>query len=354
MPSTINTQVIFRKVPTTYPVKGEHLEVARMPFSPDTIELAPGDFILKNLVLSVDPYMRVRMRIDTNPVKAKSVSDPVPINGVMTGGGIGLVIRSNNERFSVGDYAEGMIGWEEYTVVRSNKADSFQLRNDAKNSGLPLTYYVGVLGMPGITAYIGLLKIGDAKPGETLFITSAAGAVGQLVGQIGKLKGMRVVGSAGDDAKVRFVLEECGYDAAFNYKTRDTSEALTEMCPGGIDVYFENVGGKTLDIVLEHAKNFARIAVCGMVSQYNREKPEGVYNLENVLWKRLRIQGFIFSDHIPEYGAQFQKDVMTWLKEGKIKYKEDVVVGIENAPDAFIGMLKGKNFGKQVVKIADP
>ncbi|RUS22456.1 hypothetical protein BC937DRAFT_89063 [Endogone sp. FLAS-F59071] len=344
-----NTQVYFRKVPTTYPVNGEHIEVVKTPFSADTVELADGDFLIKNLVLSVDPYMRGRMRNQTK----KSYSPAFAIDAVLNGAGVSVVLRSKNENFKAGDYVYGLIGWEEYTVVRAAMAGSFQLRNEAKDSGLPISNYIGVLGMPGMTAYIGLYKFANMKAGETLFVSAAAGAVGQLVGQIGKINGLHVVGSVGDDSKAKYLIDECDFDAVFNYKTTNVAEGLAEHCPNGVDIYFENVGGKTLEAVIDAANNFARIVVCGMISQYNLENPEPVHNLVQIIGKRIRMEGFIVGDSAAEYRPAFVKDVTTWLKEGKIQYKEDVAVGIENAPEAFIGMLKGKNFGKQVVKIAD-
>jgi NADPH-dependent curcumin reductase CurA len=219
---------------------------------------------------------------------------------------------------------------------------------------VPLSWYLGVLGMPGMTAYVGLLDIGKPKAGETVYVSAAAGAVGQIVGQLARMQGCRVVGSAGSDDKVAWLTREAGYDAAFNYKTSGPlGAALGEHCPKGIDVYFENVGGAMLDAVLTRMNVRGRIAACGMISQYNLEQPEGVHNLMAVVGNRLTIQGFIVSDHFDRL-PQFIQQMTGWLADGKVVYREDVAEGIENAPAAFIGMLKGENFGKQVVKIADP
>jgi len=345
-----NTRVIFAKYPVEYPIPGEHLVVEKVPFDPDTVQLADGEFLIKNLVLSLDPYIRGLLR----PPQIKSYFSPVLLGSPLKSHGIAEVIKSANSKYKVGDWVYGYILWEEYTVVRADYLPVFEVYNHIKTTGLPVTNYVGVLGMPGMTAYVGLLKYAQPiKKGETLFVSAASGAVGQLVGQIGKLQGLRVVGSVGDDAKVEFLLKQCGFDAAFNYKTHDTGEKLKELCPNGIDIYFENVGGKTLEHVLNNANNFARIVACGMISQYNLQNPEGVHNLMNIVGKRIRMEGFIVSDSAAEYGERFFHDVTAWLKGGSIVYKEDVVVGIEKAPEAFIGMLKGKNFGKQVVKIFD-
>ncbi|KAK9759723.1 hypothetical protein K7432_016987 [Basidiobolus ranarum] len=270
----------------------------------------------------------------------------------MQAGGVSEVIKSKNPEYKEGDIVTGMIGWENYTVISGGK--DLRKIEGARESSIPLSYYLGVLGMPGMTAYAGLFKIGEPKEGETIFISAASGAVGQVVGQIAKVKGLRVVGTAGDDSKVEYLLKELKFDAAFNYKKVDLDQALSESCPNGIDVYFENVGGKMLDTVLKHCNDFARIPVCGMISQYNRfSNPEPIYNIALVLSKRIRFQGFIVSEIAAEFASQFSKDVPTWLKEGKMVYKEDKMEGIENAPEAFLRILRGENFGKQVVKLAD-
>jgi len=208
-----------------------------------------------------------------------------------------------------------------------------------------------MLGLPGMTAYSGLFKIGQPKKGETIYVSTAAGAVGQIVCQISKILGLRVIGSAGDDNKIDFLLNELKLDGAFNYKKVDIKEKLKELCPNGIDIYFDNVGGEMLDIVLLRLNNYARVIACGMVSQYNAEKPYGIKNLISVIPKRILIQGFVATDHYKELYGKFLKDMNGWLKSHNLKYKEDMVSGIENAPQAFLNLFNGKNFGKLIIKI---
>jgi NADPH-dependent curcumin reductase CurA len=319
--------------------------------TPDNFELAAtpapapgdGDVLVRNLYMSVDPYMRGRM------MDRKSYVPPFQIGEPLKAGVVGQVAESNNPNLKPGQIVTGMLDWAQYTLVKGGTG-----LMPIPPTNVPLSYYLGVLGMPGMTAYVGLLDIGKPKQGETVYVSAAAGAVGQIVGQLAKMQGCRVVGSAGDDAKVAWLTEEAGYDAAFNYKTVSSlNDALAEHCPKGIDVYFENVGGAMLDAVLTRMNMRGRIVACGMISQYNLEKPEGVRNLMMVVGNRLLIQGFIVSDHFDRL-PQFIQQMSGWLAEGKVTYREDVAEGIENAPAAFIGMLKGENFGKQVVKIADP
>ncbi|ORX89681.1 NAD(P)-binding protein [Basidiobolus meristosporus CBS 931.73] len=343
-----NTQIIFNKVPDAMPVVGEHIKLVTEDFDPNTVALSENDVLLRNLFMSVDPYMRGKMR----EAEAKSYSPAFTLGKVLDAGGVSEVIKSKNPEYKEGDIVQGLIGWENYTVVSEGK--NLRKIDGARQSSIPLSYHLGVLGMPGMTAYAGLFKIGEPKQGETIFISAASGAVGQVVGQIAKIKGLRVVGAAGDDSKVKFLLDELKFDAAFNYKKMDLDEAFNKYCPKGIDVYFENVGGKMLDTVLKHCNDFARIPVCGMISQYNRtSNPEPIYNTHMILSKRIRVQGFIVAEIASEFRAQFAQEVPAWLKEGKLIYKEDVMDGIDNAPEAFLRILRGENFGKQVVKIAD-
>ncbi|KAI8098466.1 uncharacterized protein BX664DRAFT_318774 [Halteromyces radiatus] len=342
-----NTQVIFSKVPTTYPVVGEHVTVKKSEFDLDA-PLAEGEFILKTLVLSVDPYMRGRMR----DASTKSYSPPFLIDQPMNGHTMKQVVKSNNADFKVGDLVYGMGNFEEYSKVNAAiaKALGLKVRNDPKTNGIPISNYIGILGMPGMTAYVGLYKIGEIKKGETIYISAASGAVGQVAGQIAKAQGLRVVGSAGSDEKVAY-LKEIGFDAAFNYKTEDIDAKLSEYCPNGIDVYFENVGGKMLEIVLTKLNPFSRIIACGMISQYNLEKPEPVHNLVNIVAKRIKFQGFIVSDY-PEVEPEFFKTVTQLILDNKIRYQESFAEGIEKTPEALLDVLKGNNFGKQVVNVA--
>jgi NADPH-dependent curcumin reductase CurA len=252
--------------------------------------------------------------------------------------------------FQVGDYVLGMQGWREYFV--SGGTDLTKIDPNIA----PIQTYLGVLGMPGMTAYVGLLDVGRPKAGETVFVSAASGAVGAVACQIAKIKGCRVVGSAGSNEKVAWLMDTGGLDAAFNYKEAD--DLVTELsknCPKGIDVYFENVGGKHLEAALQHMNPFGRIVVCGMISQYNATKPEpGPHNLDFVITKRLTLKGFIVSDHYDRL-SQFYSDMSRWVAEGRIKWKETIIEGIENAPKAFIGLFTGKNLGKMLVRVGpDP
>ncbi|ORZ24586.1 hypothetical protein BCR42DRAFT_403224 [Absidia repens] len=343
-----NTQVIFSKVPSTFPVSGEHITINKSQFDLEA-PLAEGEFIVKTLVLSVDPYMRGRMR----DASIKSYAPAFILGQPMDGHSVMQVIKSNSVKTKEGDYLYGMGKFEEYTKWNDKTASEQNLvvRNDPKSNGIPVSYYVGVLGMPGLTAHYGLYAIGNIKKGETIYISAASGAVGQLAGQISKAHGLRVVGSAGSAEKVAY-LKEIGFDAAFNYKTDDTDAKLTELCPNGVDVYFENVGGKMLEIVLTHMNTFGRIIGCGMISQYNLAKPEKVGNLMNIVSKRLKFEGFIIFDH-PEAESQFLKDVTQMILDKKIRYQETHTKGIENTPEALLDVLTGKNFGKQVVDVAN-
>ena len=304
--------------------------------------LAPnaGEMIVKSLYISVDPYMRGRMN------DAKSYAAPVEIGAVMVGGVAGEVVQSNHSKFAVGDVVQGEFGWQTYTVSNGKGVRKV----DPKIA--PISTALGVLGMPGLTAYFGLLEIGQLKPGETVVVSGAAGAVGSIVGQIAKIKGCRAVGIAGSDEKVRYLIDELGFDGAFNYKTtKNYGDKLKQLCPNGIDVYFDNVGGAITDAVIPLINSHARLAICGQISQYNLEQPEmGPRWLWPLIAKQARVEGFLvfqFAERYPE-AAQAMAG---WVKAGKLKYKEDVVEGFENLPKAFIGMLEGDNTGKRLVKV---
>jgi len=332
---TENTQILFKSRPTGW-VDASHFQVAKGPIA----KPASGEVLIRNIFMSLDPYMRGRMR------EQKSYAPGFELGQVLQAGAVGEVIESNDRSLAVGDLVEGRLGWETHSVAKAanvNKVDG--------NVG-SLSHYLGVLGMPSMTAWVGLRDIGQPKAGETVYVSAASGAVGQVAGQIAKLQGCYVAGSAGSDAKVAYIKDELGFDAAFNYQTATAlSDALAQACPEGIDVYFENVGGAMLDAVLLNVNPYARIVACGMISQYNLEKPEGVHNLGTIVGNKVRLQGFIVSDHM-HLKAEFMAEMSGWLAAGKIKYREDITQGIENAPSAFIGMLKGENFGKQVVQIA--
>ncbi len=301
-----------------------------------------GQLLVKILYLSVDPYMRGRMN------DAKSYAKPVALGEVMVGGTVGKVIASKHPDYQVGDYVESRLGWQEYAL-----SDGTDLRKiDA--SLAPLSTALGVLGMPGMTAYFGLLAICDPQPGETVVVSGAAGAVGSLVGQIAKIKGCRVVGIAGTDDKVDWLVNELGFDAAFNYKTTDNYVAkLRELCPQGVDVYFDNVGGAITDAVLLSLNTKARISICGQISQYNLEKPEMGPRLWGLLLtKQAKAEGFLVFQFADRY-AEGMQQMAEWIKQGKIKYHEEFTEGIASTPRAFIAMLQGQNTGKQLVKVAD-
>ncbi|KAG0006701.1 hypothetical protein BGZ65_004946 [Modicella reniformis] len=343
MPS--NTSVIYLKNPTEFPVVGEH-------FAAQTIKdfkpvLKDGEVLTRNLVFSLDPYMRGKMRDSSK----ESYSPSFEIGKPLDARGVAEVIESKNDKFPVGSIIHAFIGWEEYTVLP--ELPTTRIIPGVRETKLPLSSYVGVLGMPGLTAYASLKDIGKPKAGETIFISAASGAVGQLAGQLAKAWGLTVIGSAGSDDKVDYLLKEVGFDKAFNYKKRSVHDALKELAPNGIDIYFENVGGETLEAALDNMNIFGRIIACGMISQYNTTTPYGVKNLMNVVSKRLTMRGFIVSDFYEQYFGDFFREVRDLLLEKKIVYKVDEVKGVEAAPNAFVGLLQGKNFGKQVVTVAD-
>ena len=304
----------------------------------------PGQVLLRTRWLSLDPYMRGRMS------DAKSYAAPVEIGAPITAETVGEVVASDNPGFAVGDLLTAFAGWQEFFVT-----DGHGSRRVDPSSAPPSTA-LGVLGMPGMTAYTGLLNIGRPKPGETVVVAAASGPVGSLVGQIAKLKGARAVGIAGGADKCRHLTEDLGFDAAVDHRGADLPRALAAACPDGIDVYFESVGGAVFEAVLPLLNPFARIPVCGLVSAYNAtETPPGPDRLpglmRSVLTKRLHIQGFIVWD-FSEQAEDFRREVGGWVNAGRVRYREDIVEGLERAPDAFIGLLKGRNFGKLVVRVS--
>lgn len=297
-----------------------------------------GQVLVKNLYLSLDPYMRGRM--NAGPSYAANVA----IGQVMVGGTAGEVVDSNNPGFKPGDTVVGYFGWQQYGV--SDGADLQKV--DAK--AVPLSAYLGAVGMPGLTAWWGLIDIGAPKVGETVVVSAAGGAVGSIVGQIAKLKGCRAVGIAGGKEKCDLVVKEFGFDACVDYKGGNLAKDLRAAAPKGIDIYFENVGGVVLETVTLQLNPFARIPFCGLISQYNEPRPHGLDNFVMLLINRVKLQGFIVSDYATR-SEQAMKELAQWVSEGKIKYRETIANGIENAPRAFLGMLKGENIGKQLVKL---
>ncbi len=305
-------------------------------------KLGSGELLVRVLFLSVDPYMRPLIG------GGRSYRAAAEIGDVITGGGVGEVTQSNHPGFAVGEIVEGYFGWQQYAI-----SDGSGVRK-VDPTLAPISTALGVLGMPGLTAYFGLLDIGQLRTGETVVVSGAAGAVGSLVGQIAKIMGCHAVGIAGTDEKVRYITEELGFDEAFNYKaTRNYYRMLKELCPNGIDVYFDNVGGAITDAVFRLINVRARIVVCGQISQYNLERPEVEPRwLWALIVKQARAEGFLVFQFAERY-AEGLAQMAQWLKEGKLKYRETITEGIENAPRAFIGMLKGENIGKQLVKVAD-
>lgn len=329
-----NKQVLLAARPKGAPTESDFRIVET-----DLAEPGDGELVVKNLFLSLDPYMRGRMN------EGKSYAARLEIGDVMIGGTVGEVISSKNPKFAVGDSVVGSLGWQQYGVSNG------QGLNKVDPKLVPISAYLGVVGMPGVTAWYGLYDIGKPKEGETVVVAAASGAVGSVVGQLAKLRGCRAVGIAGGKEKCEWVVRELGFDACLDHRDPTLKEQFKEATPKGVDVYFENVGGAILDMVLARLNPFSRIPLCGIVSQYNSTEPYGVKNFASLLTNRVTVQGFIVSEHMnrwPEALADLAKNVAA----GRIKYRESVAEGLDEAPRAFIGMLEGKNFGKQLVKIA--
>lgn len=304
--------------------------------------LEEGQILVRNIYLSLDPTNRGWLN------EAENYLPPVAIGEVIRGFGIGVVEQSHNVNFPEGTFVQGLLGWQDYAVT-----DGTDLSEFSKDPSVPLTAYLGLFGFIGMTAYFGLLDIGKPKVGETLVVSGAAGAVGSLVGQIGKIKGCRVVGIAGSEEKCRWLKDELGFDAAINYKTESVLESLQQYCPDGIDVYFENVGGEILDAVLNLINLRARIVLCGLISQYNATKPvPGPYNFANILIKRAKLEGFIILDYF-DRAQEALADLGEWYAQGKIKYRVDVIDGLENAPRTINKLFDGTNQGKLVIKVSE-
>jgi len=306
----------------------------------DIETMASGDVLVEVLWVSVDPYMRGRMN------DAKSYIEPFALGATIAAGAVGRVLRSNSKEFSEGDYVEGMLGWQTCALAAAKHLRKLD------PSHAPVQTALGVLGMPGMTAYFGLLDICRPKPGETVLVSGAAGAVGSYVGQIARIKGCRVIGIAGGAEKCRLLKEELGFDAAIDYKNSNVAAELRTLCPKGVDCYFDNVGGAVTDAVFPQLATFARVSICGQISQYNNTTVEtGPRLLSYVLVKQARVEGFIVSRYF-DRAKEFFSEMVPWVRDGRVKYRETVVEGIENAPKAFIGMLNGENVGKMLVKVA--
>jgi hypothetical protein len=331
---TTSREVRLKSRPVGLPQAG-NFEIATVELPPP----GPGEVQVRNSWMTVDPYMRGRMN------DVKSYSPPFALGEAMQGGALGEVIASNDPSLKVGDLVQSFFGWREAFNAPAAAVQKLDTQ------GLPVQAFLGVAGMPGLTAYVGLLRIAALKPGDVVFVSAASGAVGSLVCQIAKLKGHKVIGSAGGPEKMAF-LKELGVDVAIDYKAEpDLTAALAKAAPEGIDVYFENVGGEHLEAAIACANPFARFALCGMISQYNAtEAPTGPRNIIQAVGKSLRLEGFIVSNHADMQPA-FVKDLAAWHAAGKLKWKETVFEGIEKAPDAFLGLFRGENFGKMLVKL---
>ncbi|EEA94799.1 NADP-dependent oxidoreductase [Pseudovibrio sp. JE062] len=337
----VNRQIVLAERPVGAPTSQNfRLEDAAIPTPGE------GEMLLRTVYLSLDPYMRGRMS------DAKSYADPVEIGAPMVGGTVSVVVKSNLKGFAEGDWVVSLGGWQDYSI--SNGEMVFNL---GKEPAMP-SWALGIMGMPGFTAYAGLLEIGEPKEGETIAVAAATGPVGATVGQIGKIKGCRVVGIAGGAEKCKHAVDNLGFDVCLDRNSPTFAQDLKDACPDGIDVYFENVGGAVFDAVLPLLNPHARIPLCGLISQYNATSlPDGPDRIGmlmgTLLVKKIRMQGFIIFDSFPNLYPKFAADMQQWIAQGKVKYREQMVDGLENAPDAFMGLLEGKNFGKVVVKVGD-
>ncbi|MEM7292826.1 MAG: NADP-dependent oxidoreductase [Pseudomonadota bacterium] len=306
---------------------------------------ADGDVLIATRFISVDPYLRGRMN------DAKSYVAPFPLHEPVVSGGVGEVIASQNPAFSVGDVVCGYFPWQDVVLAKKGSG-VLQSLEKVNVDGVSMTAYLGILGMPGQTAWVGLNEIGQPQSGETVFVSAASGAVGSTVGQIAKQLGCRVVGTAGSDEKVAYVLDDLGFDAAFNYRTEiDLSGKLEQLCPDGIDINYENVGGPISDTVFSQLNTHGRVIVCGLISRYQSSEVAAGPPLMSVLVKSIRIQGFIVSN-FPERCKEWKKVGAEWLRAGKISYRESIVDGLENAPQALMDVLAGRNFGKHLVRVS--
>ncbi|MFP6595731.1 MAG: NADP-dependent oxidoreductase [Dehalococcoidia bacterium] len=329
MPENVNRQWVLKSRPDGMPTEAD-FELVESPIpSPEY-----GQVLIKSVWNSMDPYMRGRITSS-------------PIGGVIESEAVGRVMESRLDGINVGDIVRGRIGWQEYGLLDVTSA------NPVNPDYGPISTSIGVLGMPGLTAYFGLLDVCEPKPGDTVVVSSASGAVGAVVGQIAKIGGCRVIGIAGSDEKVSYVVDELGFDAGINYKAENVSEALGLVAPDGVDCYFDNVGGPITEAVMEHLAMYSRTVICGRISEYNESEPSmGPRILRYLHSTRSRIQGFT----VNQYPAQFEDgraQLARWVKSGEIKYKEDIIEGFENCPKAFIGQLGGANFGKLLIKVSD-
>lgn len=340
--SLVNHQILLASRPAAEPTAA-NFKLVEVPV-PSVDQLAEGQVLVRHHYLSLDPYMRGRMS------DSKSYAEPQPLDAVMIGGTVGEVVASKHPRFDVGDAVVCMGGWQEYSVIDASQRGAIT-KVDTRQ--IPLSAYLGAVGMPGVTAWYGLVKLIHPKAGETVVVSAASGAVGSVVGQLAKARGCRVVGIAGGPDKCRYVVEELGFDACIDHKAhtdlRSLSAALRDAAPQGIDGCFENVGGLCLDAVMLRMNAFGRIALCGMIAGYSGQ-PIPMANPSLILVNRLKLEGFIVSEH-PEAWPEAMQELGGMVATGRLKFRESVAQGLASAPEAFLGLLKGKNFGKQLVKL---
>ena len=336
MSEMVNRQWRMASRPEGFPVP-EDFELVEQ----DVVDPQHGEILVQNLYLSLDPYMRGRMR------DRASYAANIQVGGLMVGEAVGRVVASRHAGLEVGAIVACSTGWQEYGTLHGGAARKV----DADVA--PISTALGVLGMPGLTAYHGLLQVGRPLPGDTVLVSAASGAVGGVVGQLAKFNGCRTIGTVGSDEKAAYILDELGYDAAINYKTEDAAARLADEAPGGIDVYFDNVGGPVTDAAIDNLALRGRVLVCGQISMYNAEGAQtGPRNLWNLITKQARIEGFLVFNFAQDHDVARAR-MTDWVASGQLKYKEDIVDGFENAPKAFIGLMNGANFGKLLVKLAD-
>jgi NADPH-dependent curcumin reductase CurA len=340
-----NKALVFKEIPQGYPVPGQHLTVEPATYDANVAPPADG-VVLHSLYTSFDPYMRGRMR----PAEVKSYAPAFDLNKPIESASIAKVLRSNTDSYKEGDLVIGHVAIQEYISLDGpNLARIRKLENPLGIEDIRV--FLGALGMPGLTAYSSLYAIGKPKKGETIFVSAASGAVGQIVGQLAKHEGLRVIGSVGSDEKLDYIINELGFDGGFNYKNEKPADALARLAPEGIDIYYENVGGEHLEAALDAMKNFGRVVVCGLISQYN-SAPYPIKNIHNVLVKRITMRGFIVGDPDmgPIYTKEHQERVQKWIKEGSFKVLIHETEGIDNAAEGLVGIFYGKNKGKAVLK----
>jgi NADPH-dependent curcumin reductase CurA len=336
MPELVNRSWTLARRPVGYPEENDFVTLESEVDDPKH-----GEILVRTLYLSLDPYMRGRLR------DRRSYATPVGIGDVMVGEGVGRVIASRSEGVEVGDTVACQTGWQEYAVVPAHTA---RIVDPAM---APISTALGCTGMPGLTAYHGLLAVGRPRPGDTVLVSAASGAVGAVVGQIAKMNGCRVIGTVGSSEKAAYCADELGFEATINYKTEDVFARLPELAPDGIDIYFDNVGGTVTDAAIENLAFRGRVLVCGQISQYNLEEPEmAPRNLWNLITKQARIEGFLVFNFQNDHEVARAR-LASWVRDGSLKYREDIVDGFEQAPRAFIGLMNGANFGKLLVKMSD-